>query len=93
MQYILTLEYSSLKHLWGLIGVGKITKKIVRKAITLTVAKNHPGPKTYLLNNKEAYMVSKSEIYGAHGIPIYVISLANEKQHVLHGLGKRRISK
>ena len=36
----------SLKHLWYLIGVGKITKKRVIEVITLTVVKNRPGTQT-----------------------------------------------
>ena len=37
----------------------------------LAISKNRPGPKTYLLKDKKAYIVSTSEIDGAHGIPIY----------------------
>ena len=79
--------------MWDLIGVGKITKKNVREATTLTVVKNSPGPNNYLLKDKEAYIVSTSELYGKHGLPRYATSLANELQQFLHGMGKFRISK
>ena len=54
------LKCSFLKHLWDLIGVGKITKKSVRKEITLTVVKNSPGTKTNLLNGEQAEIVATS---------------------------------
>ena len=50
----LTLKYSSMKHLWDLIVVGKITNKTVRELITHKAVKNRPGPKIYLLKDKEA---------------------------------------
>ena len=81
----------SLKHLWDLIGVGKITKKIVREVITLTTVKNIPRPKTYLLKEKEAYILATSEIDGSHGILRDAASITNELQQVLHDVGKRRI--
>ena len=37
--------------------------------------------------------MATSEIDGAHGIPIYTISLDNELQQVLHGVVKRSIIK
>ena len=50
------LKCSSMKHLWDLIEVGKITKKTVREVITLTVVKNSPGPKNCLIKEKEVYI-------------------------------------
>ena len=38
----------------------KITKKQVREVITLEKFKNRSGPKTYLLKEKESYIVSAS---------------------------------
>ena len=38
-----TLKFYSLKHLWGKIVVGKITKKIVREVIAKTVVRNKVG--------------------------------------------------
>ena len=58
-----------------------------------TVVKNIPGPKTYLLKDKEAYIAATSEMDGAHGLTRDTMSLANELQQVLHGAGKRRIGK
>ena len=46
------VHLNSLKHRWNLIGVGKITKKIVREVIMNTVVKNRPGPNFYLLKDK-----------------------------------------
>ena len=37
--------------------------------------------------------MATSEIDGEHGIPRYVMGLSNESHQVLHGVGKRRISK
>ena len=51
------LNCPSMKHLWDLIGVDKITKKIVREVIMLTVVKTRSGPKHYLLNDEESYIV------------------------------------
>ena len=82
------MKFSSLKHLWGIIGVGKITKKIVREVIILTVVKNKAGTRTYLLKDKEAYIVATSEVGGVHGLPRYSISLENELQQVLHDIVK-----
>ena len=73
------LKFSSLKHIWDLIEVGKITKKIVREVIVKTVVKNKNG-KTYLLKYKEAYIVATSEINGAHGLPRYIARLSNNIQ-------------
>ena len=50
----------SLKHLWDLIVVLKITKKTFREVIMLATVKNRPGPKTYLLKEEEVYIVAKS---------------------------------
>ena len=56
--------------------------------IAKTVVKNKSGPKTYLLKDKEADIVSTSEIDSAHGLPRYIFSLTNELQQVLHDVGK-----
>ena len=45
------IKCKSMKHMWDLIGVGKITMKIVREVITLATVKNIPGPKTYLVKS------------------------------------------
>ena len=74
-----------------IIGVGKITKKIVREVIALTVINNKSGPKTYFLKDKEAYTVATSEIDGTHGLPRDILSLTNELQKLIHELGKRSI--
>ena len=54
------LKFSSLKYLWGIIIFGKITKKIVIEVITKTIFKKKSGKKTYLLKDKEAYIVATS---------------------------------
>ena len=45
--------------MWDLIRVGKITKKTIKEVITHTAVKNRTGPKTYLLEDEEAYIVVK----------------------------------
>ena len=59
--------------------------------IAHTVVKNRIGPKTYLLKDKEAYIISTSEIYGAHVIPGYATSFENYLQQFIHDAVKRRI--
>ena len=87
------LKCSFLKHLWDLLGVGKITNKIVREVIAITVVNNITGTKTYLLKYKEAYIVATSEMEGANWLPRDAISHSNELQQVLCGVGKKSIGK
>ena len=47
-----TLKYSSLKHLWDIVGVGKITKRIVREVIAKIVVRKISGNKNYLLKDE-----------------------------------------
>ena len=86
------LRYFPLKHLWGLIVVNKTTNKVSREVIEKSVAKNKSGTKTYLLKDKEAYNVAKSEIDGSHKNPRDTIRLANELQQVICDIGKISIS-
>ena len=72
-------------------GVGKITKRTVREVIEKIVDKGKMVNKTYLIKDKEAYIVEKSEIYGAHGIPIDIHTFTEELQQVLHDVGGRII--
>ena len=72
-------------------GVGKITRLIVREVIEKIVVRGEMGNKTYLIKDKEAYIVEKSEIYGAHGIPIDIHTFTEELQQVLHDVGGRII--
>ena len=81
----------SLKHLWDLIVVYKTTKKKDRWVISKKVVKNKSWPKTYLLKDKEAYIVATSEIYDAHGLPKDIVRLTNELQQVFHGIIQRSI--
>ena len=69
-----------MKHLWYLIGVLKISKKIVRDVITHTVVMKRTVPKTYLLKDKESYIVATSEIDGAHGLPRDIHNFSDEIQ-------------
>ena len=48
----LSLKCSSLKHMWDLIVVVKISKIIVREVIVKIVFQNKSGNKTYLLKDK-----------------------------------------
>ena len=45
-----SLKCSSLKHLWYIMGVGKITKRTVREVIEKIVVKGKMGNTTYLIN-------------------------------------------
>ena len=47
--------------------------------------------KTYLIKDKEAYIVAKPEIDGAHGLPRDIATLTNELQQVLNDLCKQSI--
>ena len=58
-----------MKHLWYLMGLGKITKILVREVIEKMVVTKKRVNKTYLLKDEEAYIVATSEIYGAHVLP------------------------
>ena len=69
-------------------GVDKITKIIVREVTEKIVVNNKSGNKTYLIKNKEAYIVSTLEIDGAHGIPRDTATFTNELQQVIHDVGK-----
>ena len=54
----LPLKCSSLKHLWNLMGVGKIKNRIVREVTKQLVVKKKRRNKTYLLKDEEAYIVA-----------------------------------
>ena len=72
-------------------GVGKITNRIVRELIEKIVVTKKRGDKTYLLKDEEEYIVSKSEIDGAHGLPRDISSFTNELQQVIRDVGKQII--
>ena len=72
-----SLTFSSLEHLWDDIQVGKITGQRVR------AVKRHTT-----IKKMGEELVETSEIEGAHGLPIYSISLISELQQVFHGVGK-----
>ena len=69
-------------------GVGKIIKRIVREVIAKLVVKKKSGGKTYLLNNKESYIMATSEIDGAHGLPRDIETFNNKIQQVPHDVGQ-----
>ena len=89
----LSLKCSSLKHLWYLIGLGEISNKTVRKTITENIIKQELGHNSYLLKDKEAYIVATTEIEGVHGLPRYTTTISEELQQVLHGVGRRDVAK
>ena len=70
-----------------MMGIGKITKRIVREVIDKIVVKEKRGNKNYLIKDKEAHITETSEIYGAHGIPIDIQTFTDEIQQVLHDVG------
>ena len=47
------LKCSSLKHLWYLVSLGKISNKTVRKTTTENIVKQYLGHKYYLLSDEE----------------------------------------
>ena len=61
------LKCSSMNHLWDIVVVFTSAKKIVREVIAKTVVNTKIGKKTCLSKNKEAYIVTKSEIDGSQG--------------------------
>ena len=50
-------------------SLGDINNKSVRKTISENTVKQKLGHKTYLLKDKEAYIVETSEIDVTHGLP------------------------
>ena len=61
---------------------------MVRKMIAKIFVKKKSGNKTYLIKDKESYIVGTSEIEGTHELPIDIATLTNELQEVLHGVDK-----
>ena len=87
----LKLKYASLKHLWDLMGVGKITKGIVREAAEKIVVKKKRGNKTYLLKDEKTYIMTTSEIDGSHGIPRDIHTFTEKLQQVINEVGRQII--
>ena len=54
------LNFSSLKHHWYLMILGKINDKSVRKTISEKIVKRKLGQQTYILKDKEGYIVATS---------------------------------
>ena len=65
---------------------------MIKEVIAKIVVKKKSKNKTYLIKDKEAYIVAKSEICCSHGLPRDKTSLTNELQQVLHYVGKKSIS-
>ena len=55
------------------------------------VFKKKIGKKTYLIKDKEAYIVETSNIYGAHGLPRNIQTFTEKLQQVIHDIGGRII--
>ena len=68
--------------------LGEIRSKTVRKTITENIVKFELGHESYLLKDKEAYIVATTEIEGAHGLPRDTSTISNELQQLLHGVGR-----
>ena len=62
-------EIFLLKHLWYLMSLGKIRNKNLIKMTTQNIVKQKLGHNSYLLKDKEAYIVETSEIEGSHVLP------------------------
>ena len=52
------LKCSLLKHLWYIVTLGKISNKTLRKRITENIVKQELVHKSYILRDKEAYIVA-----------------------------------
>ena len=78
------LKCCPLKHLWDIMGVGKIKKIIVREVADKIVFKKKRGNKTYLLMDEEAYIVAKSEIDGSHLILRDIQTFDDDLQQVIN---------
>ena len=61
--------------------------------ITENIIKQKLGHKSYLLKDKEAYIVAATEIEGAHGHPRDTNTISDELQQVMHGVGRRESKK
>ena len=59
--------------------------------ITENIIKQKFGHKSYLLKDKEAYIVATSEIDGKHGLPRDAINVTNDLQRSLNDVGKLSI--
>ena len=65
-------------------GVGKITKRIVREVIENIVVTRQRGSKTYPFKDKEEYIVATLEKYGSYRVPRYKKAFTYKTQQVLH---------
>ena len=52
------LKCTSMNRLWYVIAVGEVMSQIDREDISLTTIKNKIGRETYLLREKEAYILA-----------------------------------
>ena len=68
---------------------GEISNRTVRKTITENIVKQNLGHESYLLKDKESYIVSTAEVEVAYGLPRDTTTISNELQQVLHGVGRR----
>ena len=80
-----SLKCNSLKHLWYIMGVIKITKRIVSEVIEKIVVTKKGGG-AYLLKYEEAYILETSEIYGSHGISRYIQTFTDKLQQAPHAV-------
>ena len=74
-------------------SLGEISNKTVRKTITENIVKQDLGHNSYLLKDKEAYIVTITEIEGACVLPRDTSTISYELQQVLHGVGHRDFTK
>ena len=87
------LQYSSPKHLWYPMSLGKTSNKTVRNTITENIAKPKFGHKYYLLKDEEAYTVGTTEIEFSRGLTRDTNTVSHELQKVLHGMGRQDANK
>ena len=60
--------------------LGEIRSKTVRNTITEKIVKPKLGNESYLLKDKEAYILATTEIEGVHGIPRDNSTISDELQ-------------
>ena len=68
-------------------SLDEISNKRVRNTISENNVQQKLVQQTYLLKDKESYIMATSEIEGAHVLPRDTTPISNEFQQVLRGVG------
>ena len=73
-------------------SLGEISNKTVINTITEKIVKQELGHKSYLLKDKEAYIMETTEIEVAHGLQRDTTTIYDELQQVLYAYSTCGIS-